>query len=136
MANALYNKAKESFLKSEINLLNDAVKVLLVNSGYIVDLDSHQYVSDVGAANIVARSDGIDNKSVTLGTFDAENETIEDYGSSGFSYLILYTDSGSDQTSELVAYIDTASGLPVAPTSSTVSIAVEWSNEISKIFTL
>lgn len=136
MANAIYKKAKESFLKSEIDLIDDVVKLLFVSSDYVVDIDSHQYVSDIGSENIVARSEALDSKTVTLGTFDADNETVEDYGTSGFSYVILYADSGSDSSSELIAYIDTAQGLPVVATSSTVSIAIEWSNDASKIFTL
>jgi hypothetical protein len=61
---------------------------------------------------------------------------VSNYGTSGFSYVILYRDTGSDSTSDLIAYIDTADGLPVPETTSTISIAIDWSNEGSKIFTL
>ena len=136
MANALYGKAKESLLSGEVDLPSDAVKFLMVSSDYVVAIDTHEFVSDIGSGNIVARSGELDNKSVTLGVFDADNKSVEEYGNSGFEYLILYVDSGSDATSRLLAYIDTADGLPVAATDGVASIAIQWSNEASKIFAL
>jgi len=136
MANALYGKAKESLLSGEVDLSSDAVKFLMVSSDYVVAVDTHEFVSDIGSGNIVARSGELDNKTVTLGVFDADNESVEEYGNSGFEYLILYVDSGSDATSRLLAYIDTADGLPVAATDGVASIAIQWSNEASKIFAL
>lgn len=136
MANALYGKAKESLLSGEINLTSNTVKFLMVSSDYVVAIDTHEYVSDIGAGNIVARSGELDNKTVTLGVFDADNETVDEYGSSGFDYIILYTDSGVDATSRLLAYIDTADGLPVPTTTGTATVILQWSNEASKIFAL
>jgi len=136
MSNILYSLAKESLLKGEINLVNDDVKVLFVKNSYTLNADIHQFVADIGNENIAARSTVLDGKSVTLGTFDAENETVENYGTSGFSYIIIYVDTGDDSTSPLLAYIDTATGLPVQSTSSEVSITIQWSDLSSKIFTL
>jgi len=136
MSNILYSLAKESLLKGEINLVNDDLKVLFVKNSYTLNADIHQFVADIGNENIAARSTVLDGKSVTLGTFDAENETVENYGTSGFSYIIIYVDTGDDSTSPLLAYIDTATGLPVQSTSSEVSITIQWSDLSSKIFTL
>ena len=136
MSNILYSLAKESLLKGEINLVNNDVKVLLVKNSYTLNADTHQFVADIGNENIAARSTVLDGKSVTLGTFDAENETVENYGTSGFSYIIIYVDTGDDSTSLLLAYIDTAIGLPVQSTSSEVSITIQWSDLSNKIFTL
>lgn len=136
MANALYGKAKESLLSGEVDLTSNTVKFLMVSSDYVVAIDTHEFVSDIGSGNIVARSGELDNKTVTLGVFDADNETVEEYGNSGFEYVILYADSGNDATSRLLAYIDTADGLPVAATNGTASVAIQWSNAASKIFAL
>jgi len=136
MANALYNTAKEAFLSGELDLTQGNVKVLLVRNNYVVDLNSDSFVSDIPSAYVAARSTILNNVTVTLGTFDASNETVDEYGNSGFSYLIIYVDTGDDFTSRLVAYIDTATGLPVESTSANVSIILNWSNEASKIFTL
>lgn len=136
MANALYAKAKESFLEGLLDLTDDTIKICLVKSSYSVNLNSHQFLSDIGTANIAATSIAINGKSTTNGIFDAENITIEDYGTSGFNYIVLFKDTGVASTSRLIAYIDTADGLPVSPSTNVISITVNWSNAINKIFSL
>lgn len=136
MANALYNSAKEYFITGGIDVSNGNVKVLLVKSTYSVDLVNHEFVSDIGSSNIAARSDQLDNTTVTDGVFDASNETVESIGLEGFDYIILYSDTGDDSTSKLIAYIDTGEGLPVSSSDTSIDITIKWSDEPSKIFSL
>lgn len=136
MANALYAKAKEAFLEGNIDLTDDAIKICFVKSGYTVNLNSDQYLSSIPSSEVAATSSTLLNRTTTNGIFDAENVTVEDYGTSGFSYLIIFKDTGNTATSPLIAYIDTADGLPVSSTSSTISITINWSDAISKIFSL
>jgi len=136
MANKLYSSMKEDFLNGTIDLLSANLRVALVRSGYTLDIDNHQYLSDVGSANIAATSNVLENITITDGVFDAENETIVDYGTSGFDYLIIYESTGTAATSRLIAYIDSADGLPVSSTTDTISITIQWSDLITKIFSL
>jgi hypothetical protein len=136
MANALYAKAKEAFLGADLDLLNVTLKTALVKNTYSVDLVNHEFLSDVGTANIAATSFALEQIKIDDGVFDAENETIENYGTSGFAYLIIYQDSGLSSTSRLIAYIDTADGLPVNSTNETISITIQWSDLATKIFSL
>lgn len=136
MANQLYSNAKESFLSGSLNLNAVSIKVALVKSGYIVDIDNHHYVSDIGSSYIAARSESLTSVTTTDGILDAENETIENYGNSGFDYMVIYESTGDDSTSRLIAYIDTADGLPVASTVDSISITIQWSDLITKIFSL
>lgn len=136
MANQLYKGIKEDFLNGTINLLSVNLRVALVKNGYSIDVDNDQYISDVGSENIAARSNILERISITDGILDAENETIENYGTSGFDYLIIYESTGDDSTSRLIAYIDTGDGLPVASTSETISITIQWSDLVTKIFSL
>jgi len=136
MANQLYKEIKEDFLNGTINLLSVNLRVALVKSGYTLDIDNHQYLSDVGSENIAATSDVLENITITDGVLDAENETIVDYGSSGFDYLIIYESTGTAATSRLIAYIDSANGLPVSSTTDTISITIQWSDLVTKIFSL
>ena len=135
MANGLYYKAKEALLEGLLDLTDDSIKVALVRSSYSVDLSAHEYYSDI-SSDVAASSSVLSGRSTTNGIFDAENVTIENYGSSGFSYLIIYKDTGTASTSRLIAYIDTADGLPVSSSSSTISITINWSDTINKIFSL
>ena len=47
---------------------------------------------------------------------------------------MLYRDTGVEATSALIAYIDTATGLPITPNGG--DIIVNWDNGANKIFRL
>lgn len=136
MANALYAKAKEALLEGLLDLTDNNIKVALVKNTYSVNLNSDEFLSDISGSAIAGYSNILTGKSTSLGIFDAENITIEDYGNSGFSYLVIYRDTGTAATSRLIAYIDTATGLPVNATADVISITINWSNDAYKIFGL
>lgn len=136
MANQLYKNIKEDFLSGSINLTTISIKVALVKSGYVMDIDNDQYLSDIGSSNIAATSDVLTSISITDGVFDAENETVAEYGTEGFDYLVIFEDTGTSNTSRLIAYIDTGDGLPVNSSNGTISITIQWSDLVSKIFAL
>jgi hypothetical protein len=136
MANFIYKKAKESFLKGEINLYSNTIKVLILNNSYTPNVDTHQFVSDITFSSIEDRSAGLTNKSVTAGIFDADDVTISDYSGNSFSALAIYVDSGSDSTSRLVAYLDTSTGLPFSSANVEAPITIVWSNDSTKIISI
>lgn len=136
MSNAIFTKAKKGFLDGVFDLIDDTLKICLVKNSYSVDLNNHEFLSDIDTSHVAATSLSLTNKSTDSGIFDAGDVTIENYGTSGFNYLVLFKDTGTRSTSRLIAFIDTADGLPVSPTVDTISITVNWSNTISKIFTL
>lgn len=136
MANFIYKKAKESFLKGEINLYSNTIKVLILNNSYNPNAETHQFVSDINSSYIEARSSALNNKSVVLGVFDADDIDISDYSGNSFNALALYVDSGSDSTSRLVAYIDTSTGLPFSTANTSAVVTIVWNNDSTKIISL
>jgi hypothetical protein len=135
MANALYAKAKKAFLDADIDLLADNIKVCLIDAAdYTVDLTNHDFLDDVAGAAIVATSGNLAGKSTTGGVFDADDVTFTAVTGDPCEALIIYKDSGAAATSNLIAYIDTATGLPVTPAGT--DIPVVWSSGASKIFAL
>ena len=46
--------------------------------------------------------------------------------------IVIYVDTGTEATSPLIAYIDTATGLPITPNGG--DIIVTWDNGVNKIF--
>ena len=46
--------------------------------------------------------------------------------------IVIVKDTGTEATSPLIAYIDTATGLPITPNGG--DIIVTWDNGINKIF--
>lgn len=136
MANFIYKKAKESFLKGEINLYSNTIKVLILNNSYNPNAETHQFVSDINSSCIEARSSALNNKSVTLGVFDADDINISDYSGNSFNSLALYVDSGSDSTSRLIAYIDSSTGIPFSSANVSATITIVWNNDSTKIISL
>jgi len=136
MANALYRKAKEGLLEGVFDLTDNNIKVALVKNTYSVNIDTHEHLSDIAESAVAATTGLLTDKTTSSGIFDADNITVENYGTSGFSYLVLYKDTGNRSTSKLLAYIDTATGLPVSSTVDPISITISWSNEQYKIFSL
>jgi hypothetical protein len=134
MANALYDKAREGFLKGDIDWLNDTIKVILVDTDdYTVDLASHDFLDDVPAAARVATAT-LASKTATDGVADATDVTFSSVTGDECEALILYKDTGTESTSPLIAYLDSGLSLPVTPDGS--DIVVEWSNVYSRIFKL
>ena len=132
MANALYDLGRESFLKGEISWSADNIKAVLVdNADYTVNLATDQFLSDVPLAARVATSVDFTVKTTTAGAADAADITFTAVTGDVSESLVIYQDSGLATSSRLIAYIDTATGLPVTPNGG--DIQVQWS---APIFTL
>lgn len=139
MANALYDKARQAFLEggspAVLNWLTDNVKVVLVDTGqYTVDLANHQYLSSVPVGARISTSGNLTGKTSTGGVADAADITFSAVSGASIEAIVIYRDTGVEATSPLIAYIDTATGLPVTPNGG--DITVQWDNAANKIFKL
>lgn len=132
MANGMYVKGLEAFLKGEIDLLNDTIKVTLVDAAdYTVNLSTHDFIDDVAAGSRVATAT-LGTKSVTGGAFDAADVTFSAVTGDPSEALVIWMDTSTESTSPLIAYIDTATGLGVTPNGG--DITVTWDSGTNKIF--
>lgn len=137
MANALYDKGREGFLDGSIDWDTDNIKLVLVDAAdYTVNLSTHDFLDDVpaGARATNGTSGNFASKAVTAGVADAADVTLTSVSGDPSEALVIYKDSGAEATSRLIAYIDTATGLPVTPNGGNISIA--WDNGANKIFKL
>ena len=133
MANQLYGKGREAFLNKDIDMLADNIKCVLVDLGtYTASIDAHDFHDDL--SGIVATSGNLASKTTTLGVFDAADVTFSSVTGVTVEAIVIYRDSGTSSTSELIAYIDTATGLPVTPNGGDISIT--WDGGANKIFKL
>jgi phage tail sheath gpL-like len=132
MANVLYDLARESFLKGEISWSADNIKTVLVDTAtYTVNTATDQFLIDIAAGERVATSANLTTKTTVAGAGDADDVTFTAVTGDVSEALVIYQDSGAEATSRLIAYIDTATGLPVTPNGG--DIAVQWP---APIFTL
>lgn len=135
MANALYDKGREAFLSGSISWSGDTIKVVLVDlADYTADLAADQFLSSVTGVARVATSAALSSKTVAAGVADAADVTFSAVTGDPSEALVVYKDTGSAATSPLIAYIDTAGGLPVTPNGG--DILVSWDNGANKIFKL
>ncbi len=136
MANALFDAARQGFLSGAILWDANSIKVLLVSSGYSVSLASNTYRTSVPVANVIWSSAvALSTCTVASGVADALDHTLTAVTGNTASYIVIYADSGASATSRLIAYIDTATGLPVLPNGG--DITIQWDNTAAtKIFCL
>lgn len=135
MANALYDTGRESFLKGEISWSSDNIKAVLVDTAtYTVNISTDQYLSDIPSAERVATSSNLSSKTTAAGVADAADITFTSVSGDQSEALVIYQDTGTATTSRLIAYIDTATGLPVTPNGG--DITVTWDSGTSRIFKL
>ncbi|HXJ56501.1 MAG TPA: hypothetical protein VNU68_07560 [Verrucomicrobiae bacterium] len=135
MANALYDKGRQAFLDGDIDWSADNIKVVLVDAAdYTVNLTTDQYLSDVPSGGRVATSSNLGSKTSTAGVADAADVTLTAVTGDPSEALVIYKDTGVASTSPLIAYIDTATGLPVTPNGG--DITIQWDSGANKIFKL
>lgn len=133
MANALYDKGRERFLTGGINWTSDTIKCSLVDTGtYTVSLSGHEYYSSV--SGVIAGPNTLGSKTATAGSADAADTTFSAVSGASIEAIIIYKFDTADSTSPLIAYIDTATGLPITPNGG--DIIVQWDNGTNKIFRL
>ena len=131
MANKLYPKGKEHFAKGDLAFLSQNIKCLLVTSGYTPNFTTDEFHSDVGGGNIVATSGNLASKACPLGVLNADPLVFTAVSGSTVTQVIMYHDSGVSGTSHIIAYWDTAAGLPVTPNGGDITLT--WDTGTNKI---
>jgi len=129
VASALYPSFKQLLLSGGINLTSADIRAIIVDSADYTYSASHDFLDDVPGAGRVAVSSALGSKTVTSGVFDAADVTYSSVTGDSVEAIVLYHHTGTDATSELIAYID---GITVTPNGG--SIQVQWN--ASGIFAL
>jgi hypothetical protein len=145
MANALYDKARESFLGQSppLDWDTDVIKDLLATAAYAANLATDQYLTTtlIANGNRAGSPVTLTSKTVAAGVADAADVTHTAVAAgTAIGQIILWKDGGgggtsaSGTTDPLIARIDTATGLPVTPNGGDITIT--WDNGSNRIFKL
>lgn len=139
MASQMFSKAREGFAIGEVDWDTAVIKAALVR-GYTFD-DTDKFVSDVigGGGTIHGTPVALASKTATNGILDADDVTFTTPAANANDhYILLYQSSavggGADVAAgsqRVVAWIDTATGLPIQPNGSNVTLA--WDSGTNKI---
>jgi hypothetical protein len=135
MPNALYPKAKEAALAAGLNLAAGTVRAQLVDTAAYTYSAAHEFLSDLPGGARIGAAATLASKTLTNGVFDAADATYSGLSAAPtIEAIVIYVDTGTEGTSRLVAYIDTATGLPIA--SGATGGTVAWDNGANRIFAL
>lgn len=131
----LYPSAKQAFLSGQLNWLTDPIVAVLVGTQYYTYSDAHATLLDLPLqARIAVTTGTLANRTAALGVADADDASFGSVIGNMGNAIMLCTDTGSDSTSLLIAYLDAGAGVPVNPDGSIINVA--WSNGDTKIFAL
>lgn len=132
MANALYTIGRSRFLDGDIDWAAHDIKLVFTDH----DVDTPVPATDDDLADIsagtIATSGNFAGKDSTGGTADATDVTVATVAGAEFESINIYDDTHASDA--LIAYIDTATGLPFTPSGG--DIEVQWDAGANKIFTL
>ena len=131
MANALYVAFRNGVLGSHatrVDLDADTIKAALIDHGTDTPAPTtDDFYNDISAGLVGALSSALTTKTigtVAAGVFDADNVTFSAVSGNSVESVNLLKDTGTSSTSDLIAYFDTATGLPVTPNGG--DITVTW----------
>lgn len=144
MGNVLFDKGRQGFLEGLIDWDTAVIKASLVRTYTSTSITTaHSVVTDVTAiGTIVATSGALTTKTVTSGVADGDDTTWTAVGAgAAVPTIIIYQSSavtgGADVATSLqrlIAFLDTATGLPVTPNGG--DITAVWSSGADRIFRL
>lgn len=145
MATALYGKGRAAFLEGSIDWDADDIKCLLIDStDYSVSIDVDQYCNKDTIPDAARVTNGLSgnfaSKTTALGVADADDITLSTVSGEECEAIVIFLDGGgggvsqSGTTDLLIAYIDSATGLPVTPNGG--DITIQWDSGANKIFKL
>lgn len=132
MANAMYPKFKQALLDKLHDLNSDDFRFMLIDSADETYNSADEFVSDVTGAGIVARmSAGLSSPTISLGTFDAADPTINSVTGDTVEAVILYAYNASDSAARLACWIDASPSISFTPNGSNVTLTLDGSGVFS-----
>lgn len=135
MANSLFDRGRQAFLDGEIDWSGNDIKLVCVDHTDDTPVPgTDEDLADIASAARVATSGNFASKTSTDGVADAADVTLSTVTGDEFESIVIYYDSGVAATSLLIAFIDTATGLPYTPSGGDIDIT--WDDGANKIFKL
>jgi len=141
VANVLYDTGRNAFLQGSVNFVTDNIKAQFVNlvgaaSPYIFNASLDQFFASVPTSARVGTSASLAGKTATAGIADAADTLASAVSGVTIGAIIIYKVTGTANATDqqLLAYIDTATGMPIQPNGGDITIA--WDNGANKIFKL
>lgn len=135
MANALFDAGREAFLAGNLDWDANDIRLIFVDHTDDTPVPAtDDFLDDILAAARVAVSGSFTSKTTTGGVADAADVTVATVTGDQFESIVIYYHTGVEGTSRLIAFIDTATGLPFTPSGGNIDVV--WDAGANKIFKL
>lgn len=142
MANVLFDVGRNYFLGASINWLTAAIRTQLVSisnqpTAYVFNASLDTVFASVPTGARVGMSmASLGTKTATSGIADAADAVFSAVSGPTVGALIVLASTATANASDwpMIAYIDTATGMPVGPNGG--DITVQWDNATNRIFKL
>lgn len=142
MANVLYDQGRNAFLQASINWLVDPIRVGFVSisnqpTAYVFNASLDNFYASVPTGARVGMSiASLGTKTATSGIADAADAVFSAVSGPTIGAILIMRSTATANASDwpLIAYIDTATGMPVGPNGG--DITIQWDNAANKIFKL
>lgn len=129
MSNALFAAYRTAVLSAPPNLSSATIKAMFVDhADDTPSTSADDFINDIASAArvpAIASCPTLGTKTlgtVAAGVFDAADTTFSSLTGDQVESLILFEDSGTESTSDLLAYWDSATGLPLTPNGGDVTV--------------
>ena len=134
MADSLYPSGRDAFLQGNIDWVADTIKVALYDTDVTAYSSAHDNYDDISSAVVGTPYEVTSNAAQGDGIADATDAVFTSVTGAECEAVVIYKDTGTPGTSTLIAYIDSATNLPVTPTGGDITVA--WANSSNYIFKL
>jgi len=116
MANALFDFGRQQFLTADLDMDDSIVLVFVDHADDTPNVATDDFLDDIASAARVATSGAFASKTYTAGVFDAADVVVTSVSGDPFEDITIYNNTpATEATKDLIAYIDTATGLPFTP---------------------
>lgn len=132
MSNTLYDSGRALMLQGFDWAATPVDAFLIDTTKYMVDATNHSSLANVAVGARVAGPIALGSKAVVGGAADAADVTFPSVVGATSQAIMLVKHTGADATDTLLAYIDTATGLPITPNGG--DIIIVWDNGTNRIF--
>lgn len=133
MANAVQPTSKKAAL--DALLAAGTLKAYLIDTAAYTYSAAHDFLADIPGGARIGTPVTLTGITTTDGVLDAADASFTGLTAAPtIEAIALCVDTGSEATSRFLAYIDTATGLPVAAGATQVDVA--WDNGANKLFKL
>jgi hypothetical protein len=132
----LYDSGRNLFLTGGVNWMLDNIRIAMVKNTYTANQFTHTVTGDIGANFSAYTNVPVTGKSASAGVADGDDINFSTGATNGESInaLVIWKGGATPATSQLIAYIDSATGFPL--TTNGAPIDIIFDNGANKIFKL